>query len=206
MPVVIICPIHGEFMQTPNSHLRGSGCPYCYRNTQRMCGNHFINRSKLLHNNKYDYSKCKYFNMTTKVIIICKDHGEFLQLPANHLNGSGCPNCIISKGERFISEYLKNLGIVYEREKTFSDCIFRSKLKFDFYLPKLNILIEFDGYQHYYPVNKFGGEKYLEFLKNSDFIKNKWAFDNNIKLIRISFEQINDINLILDKELKFNNR
>ena len=90
--VKIICPTHGEFEQTPNSHLSGSGCPIC--NNKRNCTNQFIENSKLVHGDKYEYSLVEYINNKTKVKIICFDHGEFEQVPISHINGSGCPKCI----------------------------------------------------------------------------------------------------------------
>ena len=45
------------------------------------------------HNNKYDYSKVEYVNSSTKVCIICPEHGEFWQTPHKHLSGQGCPKC-----------------------------------------------------------------------------------------------------------------
>ena len=95
--VCIICPEHGEFWQTPNSHLNGQGCPKCSYQTRslklRLTKEQFIERSKKIHNNKYDYSKAEYINNHTKVCIICPVHGEFWQTPDSHLNGRGCPKC-----------------------------------------------------------------------------------------------------------------
>ena len=91
--VCIICPEHGEFWQTPHSHLRGQGCPICKSNL-KLTTEEFIERSKIIHNNHYDYSKVKYINYETKVCIICPKHGEFWQTPHGHLSGQGCPKCV----------------------------------------------------------------------------------------------------------------
>ena len=90
--VCIICPIHGEFWITPNSHLNGSGCPECGRN-KKMTTEDFIERAREVHGDKYDYSKVEYVNTKTKVCIICPIHGEFYVSPANHLKERGCPKC-----------------------------------------------------------------------------------------------------------------
>ena len=90
--VCIICPEHGEFWITPNSHLNGHGCPQCSGNKKENTKT-FIERSKKIHGEKYDYSKVEYVNMHTKVIVICPYHGEFLVSPANHLRERGCPKC-----------------------------------------------------------------------------------------------------------------
>lgn len=99
--VCIICPEHGEFWQTPNSHLLGSGCPSC-SNVKKKTTEDFIKEAKEIHGGKYDYSKTDYINERTKVIITCPIHGDFLQLPKNHLRGQGCPECgkeIVAKRE-----------------------------------------------------------------------------------------------------------
>lgn len=99
--VCIICPIHGEFWQTPNGHLRGNGCIKCAAEQRglnnRFTLSKFIEEARNVHGNKYDYSKVKYTNSTTEVCIICPEHGEFWQLPIVHLRGNGCKKCGIEK-------------------------------------------------------------------------------------------------------------
>ena len=99
-PVIIICPIHGEFTQTPDTHLNGSGCQKCgvekskqTATSQKLTTEKFIEKSRKIHGDKYDYSKVEYINSHTPVKIICKIHGEFEQSPTNHLCGKGCPIC-----------------------------------------------------------------------------------------------------------------
>lgn len=95
--VIIICNNHGDFLQTPNSHLDGSGCKKCSdKNThdsQRSNTTEFISNAIEIHEDKYDYSKVYYENNHTNIIIICKIHGDFEQLPINHLKGRGCKEC-----------------------------------------------------------------------------------------------------------------
>ena len=90
-PVTIICPIHGEFEQLPSNHLQGKGCLKCAN--KNVTTKEFIEKARKIHNNKYDYSKVQYKTAKTPVIIICKKHGEFEQLPDVHLRGCGCPKC-----------------------------------------------------------------------------------------------------------------
>ena len=96
--VLIICEIHGEFQQTPKSHLKGAGCSKCSKisnaNKRKKPIEQFIIQSKEKHGEKYDYSKVDYKNNSTKVIIICKTHGEFEQTPYNHIKSKGCLKCI----------------------------------------------------------------------------------------------------------------
>jgi len=91
--VIIICPTHGEFEQAAYNHTRGYGCPSC----RGLPLEAFIQRAKSVHGDKYDYSKVVYKNVYSKVIIICKKHGEFEQAAYNHTRGYGCPICAKSK-------------------------------------------------------------------------------------------------------------
>ena len=95
--VIITCPIHGDFKQVPPSHLKGMGCAKCARENQSKSQRHttekFIERARAIHGDRYDYSKVKYVNATTRVTIICSEHGEFEQPPSSHLNGNGCRKC-----------------------------------------------------------------------------------------------------------------
>lgn len=90
--IIIICPVHGEFEQTPKSHLRGQGCPHC-AGVAKMNNETFIKKAREVHGDKYDYSKVDYKGNKKEVIIICPVHGEFKQKPNAHLNGHGCPKC-----------------------------------------------------------------------------------------------------------------
>ncbi|MBR4699500.1 MAG: hypothetical protein IKP16_06090 [Prevotella sp.] len=96
-PVVIVCSEHGAFEQRPHNHLNGNGCPKCARATQSarqaMNQEEWIERAKRIHQNKYDYSKVAYVNNHTPIRIICHIHGEFMQTPASHITGQGCPIC-----------------------------------------------------------------------------------------------------------------
>ena len=95
--VCIICPEHGEFWQTPHSHSQGRGCPECAKikigNKRRLGIETFLEKSKEIHGDRYDYSKVEYKDAKTKVCIICPKHGEFWQTPDNHLHKHGCPKC-----------------------------------------------------------------------------------------------------------------
>jgi len=163
----------------------------------------FIKESNEIHNFRYDYSKVNYVNNQTKVIIICSIHGDFEQVSSSHLSGAGCPHCMESKGERKISKFLDQKNIEYVRQKKFDDCIgLRYKLPFDFYLPKYRVAIEFDGKQHYEPMEYFGGLESYNRLKVNDKIKNDYCEDNFIELIRIRYDQIDRIYDILNECLK----
>jgi hypothetical protein len=90
--VVISCPEHGDFEQIPHNHIEGKGCPMCGGSKKHDIFS-FIEKSKLKHNNFYNYDSVIYINSNTKVKIKCPLHGYFEQCPIKHINGSGCQNC-----------------------------------------------------------------------------------------------------------------
>jgi len=96
--VEIICPIHGLFGQTPGSHMSGNGCSKCgttsMASKQSYDTEKFIEKSKKIHGDRYDYSLSKYINNHTMIDIICQKHGSFKQSPQNHMTGQGCPKCV----------------------------------------------------------------------------------------------------------------
>lgn len=110
-----------------------------------------------------------------------------------HMN-CGCPKCNSSKGERKISEILDSLGIDYSLQ--FSAKINLINYRFDFYIPMFNLFIEYDGIQHYEPVEYFGGVDNFNIVKKNDIIKEKWCNDNNYNLLRISYNDDIDFKLI----------
>ena len=163
--VTIVCPEHGDFEQRPHNHFNGKGCSACGRekvgNKKRSSTEEFIQKAKEIHNDKYDYSLSKYITATVKVKIICPDHGEFEQVPYNHLSGKGCPRCKESKGEALIADILKRNNIDFIREYKIPEV--KKEYEYDFYLKDHNLLIEFHGIQHY-ELNKFfhrSAEKFL---------------------------------------------
>ena len=116
--VCIICPIHGEFQQKANEHLRGHGCSKC-GGTHKLTQEQFIDKSKEVHGDKYDYNDVVYTNMQTKVKIKCPIHGEFEQLPSLHLKGNGCPKCAgrCSNTEDYINKAKEIHGHKYDYSK-----------------------------------------------------------------------------------------
>ncbi len=191
--IKIICPVHGVFEQRPQDHLRFE-CNKCAyeKDTERKKGTtkDFIIKANKVHEDKYDYSLVEYVNSKTNVKIICPIHGIFEQRPSDHIRGVGCPTCgKESRGEREIRELLIENGIKFKPQKTFSDCVYKNKLRFDFYLIDYDILIEFDGKQHFEPIKEWGGEKSFFETKKRDEIKNDYCLKNNKKLYRISYEE-----------------
>jgi len=144
----------------------------------------------------------KYVNTHTKIRFKCKvcDH-IFSAEPNAVIRTSGCPNCKKSKGEQLISDTLDSLGVYYIRQYSFEQCRYKRTLYFDFFLPEHNLLIEYDGKQHYYPIKFFGGiNGYKETVKR-DYVKTVFAEKNGITLIRIPYTVQGDelVNLVTDK-------
>jgi hypothetical protein len=183
---------------------RKQGCPKCsYSNFGKRIArtnDQFILKAIEVHGNKYDYSKCNYKNSKTKVVVVCEKHGDFLISPNNHIHSSsGCLKCNpfkISKGELKIKEFLIDNNIEFYSQKTFKDLFGinnKKKLQFDFYLPNYNLLIEFDGIQHYNKKCKW----YSIQLKENDKKKRRYCKYKNINLLRIRYHNLKKINNIL---------
>lgn len=186
------------YEQTPHNHLKYAP----EKRLNKKSTEEFIVMSKEIHDNKYTYEKTNYVSDRAKVIITCPLHGEFEQSCNAHLRGQGCPSCKESRGEKIISSFLNKYDINFVRQKTFPDCKDESHLRFDFYLPSARTCIEFDGIQHFQPLKCFGGHVSYFKLKNRDKIKNDYCEDNYINLVRIRYDQIDDIYQILWENLK----
>lgn len=225
--IIVTCPIHGDFEVLASNHVRvfrkkdkkhlaPCGCPECGKDSVRkrnIAGtkttNQFIKEANETHNFKYDYSNTKYKHSFTKVEIVCPEHGSFFQQPANHLRGTGCPLCKNSKGETKIAKILSKRGIKYVKEHVFEDCVSDKgfPLKFDFFIPSKNILIEYDGEQHFKPVrfhlnmNQKTAEEMFKQVKKYDRIKNQYAKQHQITLIRIPYTQLKVVEEILVKQV-----
>ena len=214
-PLIIICPIHGEFKQTPKGHLIDkSGCPKCSHivggDKRRWSLGTFIQKAKQIHGLKYDYSLVKYKSAIIKVEIICLKHGNFKICPKDHINlKQGCPICSESKGEREIREHFRNINLEFKQQHKFKECInpkTNKQLPFDFYLPQHNLCVEFHGEQHYHKVpffNKRNGG--LKSLKERDEIKKTFCILNNINYLEISYKDFKNIKQILNNNVTRDN-
>lgn len=205
---IIVCPIHGEFLQTPNSHLNGRGCPKCAGNNYKRDKEEFIDRAKKVHGSKYDYSKVEYKTCKDHVCIICPKHGEFWQTPDHHLQGDGCPKCILASQTilfQKLQETFPKLKILFEVNKDIIPWIGNQRI--DIYIPKYNIAIEYNGIQHYVPVEHFGGKVGFEETLRRDTIKREKCKVNNCILFEVKYDYsdidynnlVQDINKIISQ-------
>ena len=122
--VIIICPVHGEFLQQPRAHCSGQGCPKCTQTANWSPGKkdtaYFINRAIEKHGQKYDYTNTNYAGNSNELIVTCKLHGDFSIKANSHLNGRGCPKCSNNKkktNDQFISEAIEVHGNLYDYSK-----------------------------------------------------------------------------------------
>jgi hypothetical protein len=201
--IKVVCRKHNlDFEVTPSNFTKNiHNCPECVKenyNQLQYTTEEFVFVCKKIHGEeKYDYSKVEYTGACNKIIIICKTHGEFSQFAADHKNGFGCSSCSSSRGENAIKLYLETNNIKFEQQKTFAGCIYKSSLRFDFYLPDFNTCIEFQGIQHHKSVKYFGGEEGFQETLLRDEIKSDYCKNNYIELICLS--DISEIELKLSK-------
>ena len=197
--IVITCPIHGDFEQTPASHLHNSGCPKCGRirsnNSIKLTRDEFIEKSKSIHGDYYDYSKVNYVNYDTKVCIICPKHGEFWQTPDSHLQGRGCRLCnkSISKKEKELTDIINN---EFNLKTVNGDRSIINPYELDIFIPDKKIAIEYNGIlwhseeygkDKYYHVNKLNtcknrGVKLIQIFED-EYISHKEIVLNKLKHI-----------------------
>lgn len=118
----------------------------------------------------------------------------FGRTPDSHLGGRGCPYCRQSRGEKLIKNILTDHHIEFEFQKRFNDCRDNKPLPFDFYLPKYNLCIEYQGEQHYRPfyhksMNKENGQKLFEKQQLHDQIKRDYCNIKGIRLLEIRYDE-----------------
>ena len=215
--IEIICPLHGSFFQTPNNHLSGKGCKECgiiftLNHIQENYSSNtedFIEKSKILHGDTYDYSLVDYVNNSTQVEIKCEEHGSFLQSPRDHLRGHGCHTCGLLKARHFLGtskleeDFVNFIKSFYLGEIITSVRDKIPPMKLDIFLPEFNLGIEING--SYWHSEKFKDRNYhlrkynlckdkgirLISIWEWEILKNKDKIENFIK------------NLILEKKKLF---
>ena len=202
-----ICKKHGLQEQFPQIFLK-SGCPKCSRengvkkreNCKPISLEEFIKKAKLKHGNKYDYSLVDYKNKFSHIKIICPIHGVFEQEARVHSQGHGCPFCNTSKGENIISIWLKNKNIKFSKTKEYENLKDKDLLSYDFYIENKNLLIEYNGEQHYKNVfNKPLHEWHRQL--HHDWLKRKYAKKNGITLLVIPYWDFKNIDTILEENI-----
>ena len=194
-PVRHRCIVDGyEWDTAPAWLLSGRGCPMCSNRIPKTTESF---RDEILQINPLVEVIGDYVNVKTRLQCRCVACGnEWETSPASLLGGSGCPACSQSHGERAIKIWLDMHDINYSTQKKYDDCKDERQLPFDFYLPDYDTLIEYDGEQHYRPVDFFGGEPAFQKLVRHDSIKAAYCERNNINLLRIPYNE--DVNTTLN--------
>ena len=156
--VCIICPEHGEFWQNPFGHLSGRGCKECGKPVKSF--REYVQAAKRVHGNKYNYLSKKVEVGRTYLLIVCPIHGEFWQRSDHHLQGQGCPKCLVSK--RILTKRKNNTfnvsglqTVLYSKLKRYfgeDDVLLehnqdeRYPFNCDFYIKSLDLFIELNGF------------------------------------------------------------
>ena len=167
----------------------------------------FIDRANKIHNDKYDYTKSIYITSKDKIEIICPKHGTFWQTPDDHIQGKGCQKCQLKSQSKLFNELKQSFPkeeIIFEADNKIIEWI--GLQRFDIYFPKYNIAVEYNGEQHYIPIEHFGGEIGLIKTKERDELKRKKCKENNCILFEIKYNYsdkdyqnlINNINKIIN--------
>jgi very-short-patch-repair endonuclease len=196
IPIVIICPKHGQFEMLSSNHFRGNGCHACKADDKWKPN--FTSKAHLLHHGRYDYSKVEYTLSNNYVDIICPDHGVFSQRPRSHLSGEGCPRCNQSKMEIEAAHVLKTLGVEHEPEFRLQcvdvddpSWIRTLKCDFMFRLNDQQCVVELDGRQHHTFIPHF--KTPLSENIRKDRSKNLACVAKGIHLLRISYKEVDEI-------------
>lgn len=200
--VIIGCPIHGDFLQSPDHHLHNKGCGKC-GGTAKLTQDEFIEKAKAKHREKYDYSSTNYTSGHRKIVIICPVHGAFSQQASSHLAGCGCKKCNLLKGETAINEFLTTNSIQFTSQ--IGPKINGTNRRFDFIISRngQKWFIEANGQQHYYPVsfssNQSKRYKEQEFKDNirRDYEKEQYAKTRGIPILVIPYWDYDHIPEIL---------
>lgn len=194
-----------DFEQYPHNHLNGGGCNECSNLLKRKSDEQFKIDFEKIHGGGFILDQ--YSTSMEKIEVICPNNHKFSITPNDLLQGIGCMKCYQinqeSKGIKVIKSFLISNDIDFEIEYTFKDCInplTGRLLRFDIFIEKLNLCIEFDGPQHFKSTPLYGGKSELEKTIFRDNIKNEYCKQNNIPLIRIKYNE--DIENILNERLK----
>jgi len=209
MNIEFICPKHGKQIMKMYNLQSGHKCRICsYEERANKCKHTpdyvasvvaMFNDNKLL--NKEDYIS----SHTRNLKIQCgKCNGvhtyivSFDDYVGNKQHQCHSCSSYESSGEKIIADYLTSLRIDFIREKKFADCKDKRQLPFDFYLPKYNLIIEFDGPHHF---KKVWNEKHLKYTQKHDKIKNDYCMAHGIHLLRISYLDGHNVSQLIDNKL-----
>lgn len=195
---------------SPNSFLsRGTRCPTCVRSMtaqeQRHSTEQFIKKLEERFPKEYTVLS-EYTGSKKKVLVRHNRCGNEWEIKASHLlHHNMCPRCKSSRGEALIRKYLTNMGLEFTEQQTFPNLELKKPLSYDFYIPSQQLLIEYQGIQHYEPIAHFGGAERFKLQQESDKRKRKYANEHGLLLVEVpySLDTIEKVSAYLEKEIKF---
>ena len=196
------CKIDGyEWYPTPYNLLSNKGCPKCGNSLTKTHEN-FVEEMNAINPDIEILENYK----GAKEKILCRSKAcnhEWFASPTHLLKGQACPYCKQSVGERNIRHFLEKHNIIYTPQYKYDGLlgINDGLLSFDFYLHDMNILIEYQGEQHYKPIDVFGGDEYFEIQQEHDKRKSDYAKTHNINLLEIPYWELDNIEQILESRL-----
>ena len=182
--VLITCPTHGDFLQTPASHLSGVGCPECWGNRRgklrAKSQDHFERKAQAAHGHTYDLSSAKYKRSGEHVVVTCRTHGEFKVTPDNLYQGYGCPSCgnQSSTQEDFIAKFIEAHGFAVERRVRPK---WMEGKELDIFVPESNLAVEYHGSMFHASAGGLHGDKPAAY----HYDKWKLCADQGIRLIQV---------------------
>lgn len=187
-----------EYMVRWNSFQQGVRCPKCailvVKNKLAFTNEDIVKAMYELVGDEYTKMDENYTNNQTKFKIRHNTCGNTYEVNWNNFqSGIRCPKCNQSKGEKFIEDYLTNKGISFATQVRFSDCRYKNTLPFDFGIiddnKRVICLVEYDGEQHFEPIEAWGGEEAFKERQRKDLIKTNYCKENNIPLLRIKYDE-----------------
>lgn len=184
------CFKHGEIARPLAYLLDGRGCPDCGYEGRTITTEEFLSRAKEVHPEGYSYELSELQTVNHKITISHQCGHVYKGRVSNHLSGQGCMRCKVSLGEEKIAKFLEFNNVEFIPQYRVSK---DNRYRYDFYLPDLGILIEYDGEQHFRPVDYFGGVTAFEETKRRDREKNEIAKCLGYKLIRVSYKKFDTL-------------